>query len=373
MKLRIAQLRGRLARQSGGQAEIFIAKAYLKLAPDARFRIYKMLARLIEAEIDARTALEFVYDVVSNDGAKPNELPAIAVRHWLEAYREHGSLSEAVTGWVPAQEVLLIEAGERSGRFQHALSIMLDLNDRMSAIRGQLASKLAYPVASLLMLCGVLYYLSTNFLPAILQIAPKTMHWSGSAEIVVSLLQWAELWLLPVVFGAIALLIGIFATLPYFRGPVRRLFDGVPPWSVHRFTSGVGFLSALLVLMESGRGLTDALALIEPNASPYLARTLDKISKAMREGEDFGAALASSGERFPDHELIKEIQVYSRIGRLEENLLSLVRSWMESATQRSLRQISLLSNLVLTGSFGLLALTFNGFYDIINQLTQGAQ
>lgn len=369
----VAAFREKLARQEAGRFEVLLARLHLRFSPSARFRIYRMLARLIEAEIDARTALEFVFEVTSNDGANPNELDAIAVRHWIAAYREHGNLAEAMTGWIPTQEVLLIEAGERAGRFQHALKVMLQLNDRISAIRGQIAGKLAYPVVAALMLCGVLYYLSNNFLPAIVQVAPSTMQWTGTAATVVGLLEWAQLWLIAALVGAAALVVLIFATLPFFCGPVRRVLDRIAPWSVHRFTTGVGFLAGLLVLLESGRSLTDALMLIRPNASPYLAATLDRVQRSVREGEDFGTALAQTGEQFPDLELIKEIQIYSRIGRLEENLLPLVQSWMETATGKALRQITVLSNLVLFAAFGVLGLTFNGFYDIISQLTQGAK
>lgn len=364
-------LKTRLAQASGGEMEVLIAKAYLRLFPGKRYRIYRMLARLLDADIDSRTALDFIYDVVSNDGHNPNELDAIAVRHWVASHREHGRLSEAITGWVPASEVLLIEAGESSGQFQHALEVLLRLNDRLETIRGQIIGQLAYPVGCALMLCGVIYFLSVKFIPPLLAIRGPGATWTGTAASAVSFLTWSQHSLIPTVFGVFALGAAIFFSMPYLRGPLRNILDKAPPWTVYRFMSGTGFLTSILVLMEGGRGLVEALSLTRPHAPPYLATKITNIQRHMREGSDFGSALIAAGDHFPDRELIKEIQIYDRIGRLHEGLLVIVERWMADSTTRVNQQIGLLGNLVLFGSFSLLGFVFNGLYDIINQLKQG--
>lgn len=351
--------------------EIPLAKAYLRLFPSARFRIYQMLGRLIDAELDARSALEFIYEVLSQDGKKKGELDAVAVSHWLRAYQEHGRLSEALSGWVPQTEVLLLEAGERSGRFQHALEVMLRLNSKLSSIRFQIAGKLAYPILSALALSGMLYFLATEFIPPILAIKGDAGQWTGTAGSLVEVLLWVNNGLFPTLIGVVALIIGVAASMPYFKGPVRNLFDHMPPWSLHRFISGTGFLTALLVLMESGRGLVESLGLIRPNTSPYMAAKLEKIETAMREGESFGKALAQDGDQFPDIELIKEIQIYGRIGKLDEGLLKVVEQWMDTATNRALSQIGVLGMVIMAGTFIALGFVMTGLYDIIGQLKQG--
>jgi len=367
----IEKVRAKIASKSGGDLEIKLAKLYLKAFPSRRYKIYSMLGRLLDANIDSRTALDFIYDVVSNDGRNPNEMESVAVRHWIASHREHGRLSEALVGWVPTDEILLLEAGERSGQFQSALKVMLRLNEKLGSIRGAIFGKLAYPATTFIMLGGVIYFLSIRFMPPMIAIKGEKATWLGSAGDTVAFLTWAETWLIPAAVSLFCVLVAIFSTLSYFRGPVRAVLDKFPPWSVHRFVSGTSFLTATLVLMESGRGLVDSLAVTRPNASPYLADKIDKIEAEMREGADFGAALAASGDNFPDHELIKEIQVYEKIGRLDEGLLKVVEGWMESATAKVNQQISFISNIILATSFGVLGFVFNGIYDIISQLKQG--
>jgi type II secretory pathway component PulF len=366
----IASLRGRLPAISAGDIEAPVAKLYLRVFPHARYRIYRMLARLIDAEIDSRTALDFIFAVLSNDGRNPNELSAIAVRHWIAAHREHGRLSETLDGWVPTAEVLLVEAGERSGRFSQALGVMLRLNDKVASIRGQVIGKLTYPICMALLLSGVIWFLSTQFVPPLLAIH-GSRPWSGQAGQAIAFLQWAQ-YGLPVTLAVLAgSVIVISLTLGRFRGPIRTLLDAAPPWSVHRFISGTSFLAAVLVLMQSGRGLVEALDITRLGASPYLAVKIDKVRAAMREGEDFGAALLKTGDQFPDRELIKEIQIFDRIGRLDEGLLTIVETWMVDATARVNGQISLLSNLIMVGAFIILGFVFNGVYSIIGQIQQG--
>jgi type II secretory pathway component PulF len=366
----VAQLRGRLAAVSAGDIEVTVSKLYLQLLPSARYRIYRMLARLLDAEIDSRTALDFIYAILSNDGRNPGEFGAIAVRHWIAAHREHGRLSEALDGWVPTAEVLLIEAGERSGRFSQALGVMLRLNDKVAAIRTQVVGKLTYPISMSLLLGGVVYLLSTQFVPPLVAIH-GSRPWIGEAGQAVAFLQWAR-WGAPLILVALVVFtLAIALTLGRFRGPVRTLLDIVPPWSVHRVVSGTGFLAAVIVLMESGRGLVEALDITRLGAAPYLAVKIDKVRAAMREGEDFGAALLKTGDQFPDRELIKEIQIFDRIGRLDEGLLNIVETWMADATVRVNAQITLLSNLIMVGSFSVLGFVFNGVYAIIGQIQQG--
>jgi type II secretory pathway component PulF len=365
-----SRLRGSGADNALNSFEVRFAKLWLRIFPNNRFRIYKMLARLLDAEIDARTALEFIYDVVSNDGRKKGEPDAVAVAHWLRAYQEHGQLSDALVGWVPQTEVLLLEAGERSGRFQHALGVMLRLNEKMGAIRGQIMGKLAYPLALSLMLAAVLYYLSTTFMPTIVAMKINGQ-WTGTGATIVALLTWVKSGLIPLLLAIAALIVAVFLTLPIFRGRARIIFDWLPPWSIHRFTSGTGFLTALLVLMESGRGLLDAITLVRPSASPYLAEKVARIEGAIREGHDFGRALAASGDQFPDSVLIKEIQIFSHIGRLDEGLLSVVEQWMDTATTRALAQISMLGMGLMFSTFAVLGFVMTGLYDMIGQLKQG--
>jgi type II secretory pathway component PulF len=368
--LTLARLRGRLASVSAGELEVSVARLYLKLFPAARYRIYRMLARLIDAEIDSRTALDFIYAVLSNDGKNPGEFGAVAVRHWIAAHREHGRLSETIDGWVPTSEVLLIEAGERSGRFSQALAIMLRLNDKVSSIRGQVIGKLTYPLSMSLLLGGVIYFLSTQFVPPLAAIHGDRP-WIGEAGQAIAFLKWAQ-WGVPCTLAAlVAVTLGIALTLGRFRGPARTMLDAVPPWSVHRVVSGTGFLAAVIVLMESGRGLVEALDLTRLGAQPYLAVKIDKVRAAMREGEDFGAALLNTGDQFPDRELIKEIQVFDRVGRLDEGLLNIVETWMAEATVRMNGQIGMLSNLIMVAAFSVLGFVFNGVYSIIGQIQQG--
>lgn len=351
--------------------EIIVAKLYLRVFPKSRFRIYSMLGRLLEADIDARSALEFIYDVLSKGGRNKGDFEAVAVAQWIAAFREHGRIADALTGWVPQTEVLLLEAGERSGRFQHALKVMLRLNEKMSSIRGIIFGKLAYPVATSMMLCGVLYFMATGLIPQLVMMKGGPGLFTGSAGTVVALMEAIRVGLIPFAIVLLIAVIAIFATMPFFRGPVRVYFDRLPPWATHRFISGTSFLSALLVLTESGRNLVDALTLVQPNASPYLAEKIGRVHRAMLEGAEFGEALAASGEEFPDNELIKEIQIYGRIGRLDEGLLNVVEQWMETATDKTRAQIAFLGLIIMGISFAVIALVFSGIYDIVSQIKQG--
>ena len=361
---------GMISDRSDQGFKIKAAKLYLRFSSAERYRFYRTYGRLLDADVASRDALEFIYIIVSQDGEKPSNMMAIAVAQWLRGLREHGRLSLAVTGWVPRQEVLLIEAGEKSGKFGKAMGIMLELNEKMGEVRGKLASKLPYPIFSALVLAGIIYFMSTEFLPMILTSKPADQ-WTGSAGSTVHFLQWAQSGLGPSLFAIVAALIGIIATLPYFTGSVRTWCDRLPPWSIHRFLTGTAFMTAVLVYMESGRNLREALELSRENTSPYLVGKINRSLRLVREGIGFGKALQASGENFPERELIQEIQLFEKLGRLDEGLGLIVTSWITDATERMQTQVGILSQAIMMVNFTVLGFVFNGYYDIMNQLSQG--
>ena len=371
IKAIISSVRARVTDTSGGAFELVLAKLYLRLQPSARYRIYQMLARLMDAKIDTKSCLEFIYDVLSNEGRNPREMDALAVSYWIKAYREHGMLSMAIAGWVPMSEVLLIEAGERSGRFQATLTTMIELNKKLSSVRMQMASSLLYPLGLVALLSYVIYFMAENFVPQIVAIRGEGAQWTGVGGQSLAFLQWAGDWLFLSLGGIAAVVAAIIFTMPYFRGPLRAVFDRIPPWSFHRFITATGFMTALVVFMQSGRGLVEALGLILPNASPYLSQKVQRVERLMREGEDFGSALAMSGDEFPDRELIKELQIFARIGRLDEGLLAVSTQWMDGATVRAAAQIKIFSWVLMGLVFGVLGFVMSGLYDIIGQLNRG--
>jgi hypothetical protein len=104
--------------------------------------------------------------------------------------------------------------------------------------------------------------------------------------------------------AAIALIIWTVWSLPRWHRPdrLRRMFDGLMPWSVYKDIQGATFLLNIGALLQSGVKNQRRAGDSAGNGIPWLAVRIDAITEHVREGKHFGLALKDCGYDFPSQE-----------------------------------------------------------------------
>jgi len=87
----------------------------------ARLRLYRKMSKMLSNGLPLLKVLEELRDRESNNGKKPKEPMAIILDDCRRSVQNGRLLSEALDGWVPKSEQMILMAGEQSGKLESTL------------------------------------------------------------------------------------------------------------------------------------------------------------------------------------------------------------------------------------------------------------
>lgn len=229
---------------------------------------------------------------LNSQGTKRQELISETFRRWgdreaargkwiAHAYRsisrrlEGGkALSEALAPFIPVEEMLTIEAGEKGVTVEGKLKLSLAIesarmqkragDDMKKAVNGAMAEPMTQLV--IFIITSIVY--GKMIWPAMLEQFPDHFWPSWCLPIVYFQLWTANNW---IVIGALCgLVILYYWSLPNWSGKGRQFLDRFPPYSVYRDRMASALLGVLGGLLHGGLTLEEALRRVEPRSTPYL-------------------------------------------------------------------------------------------------------
>lgn len=342
--------------------------AKLAFGRGSRVRIYQQLERLIKNGVPVHRALDIVWQRASRDGRKPDAPEAYVIARWAQAYKSGTSLGEAVAGWVPYQEQMLIEAGELSGKLADGLRQVIEMTKATARVRAAFIGGLAYPMTLLLAIVGALWGFGANVIPPFADILPAE-RWTGGAAQMRWLSEVVQNWTIPILILIGVLLSLYISTVAVWTGRLRALADRVPPWSMYRMWQGTGFMLAMAALVRAGVAIPDALRRIHRHASPYLGERLEATLFHVNSGANLGEALHQSELGFPDPEIVDDMRIYASLSGFETSLEQIARDWLDTSVERvntQARTINVLMLFLMAGVIGWLAW---GLFELQKQVT----
>ena len=336
-----------------------------------RVRLYRQLERLLRNGVPLHRALEALYNRASRDGKKKDHPEAIAIDTFNRIYKSGKSFGTALSGWVPYQEQMLIEAGELSGDLSRALKDVVEVSQGTSRIKGALVGGLAYPMVLLFTTLAMVYMFGVQIIPPFAEISP-TETWEGGAAQMAWLARSVETWTLPVlgvIFAAITL---YMSTVSVWKGRGRVIVDRFPPWSMYRMWQGSGFMLSLSALIRAGVPVPEALRRIRRNANPYLVERIDLTLRHINSGANLGEALMRAKCGFPDQEIIQDLRIYASLSNFEDALEMIAKEWIEEGVARVQAQSKTLNNLMLFFLAGVIGWLGWGLFEVQKTVTAAA-
>lgn len=329
---------------------LFLARSAFSDA--ARIRTWRKLAEQVRYNFDLVRSFE-----VLRDRAKARRSPlAITFGLVLDRLYTGQALGSALRGLAPAEEVLLIAGGQDSGQLAQTLPLCVDLIEAKREIVGSLVQALAYPALLLGMLVVLVVVIAVHVMPNISMLvdpsrltgAAATMH-----ALSASIASPAGL-VVGVLFGLLLLL--SLASLPHWTGPLRLRVENLPPWSFYRLVVGSVWLFTVATLMRGGMQLNQIFEaqLGTTNLSSWLRERVQAVQAEQALGKGLGEALADSGMRFPDEEMVEDLCMYSKLPRFHEQLDSMARDWLVNGVATITRQAKVLNIVCLLAIVGLL-------------------
>jgi type II secretory pathway component PulF len=355
------------AAKSLNKAEEYYAKILCNLSSGTRLKVYKKLASLLRNRFSLMDSLERVHDIITNGGKSPNEPLAVALACWSRSLQNGEPFSEALKGWAPARERLMLSVGDVSD-MESALDNLIKVAEGSSRMIGPLTSALGYPAFLMMMAVLIIYGIGVYMVPPMIDAAPNTI-WSGTAKDLVAVSYWiADYWIiafssLPTVF------IVIFFSLSRWTGKIRVMFDKFPPWSLYRVFTGVSWLLALAALVKAGTPVSSALRSLRGDASKYLRERIDSALVYINNGDNLGDALHKTDMGFPDPEVVGDLRIYSELDNFEQALDQMANEWLEESVEGITQKASLLNMFAIFMVGGVISWAVLGTFDMQDQIT----
>lgn len=343
------------------------AKMIIVFSNKVRLKLYRKIASLMKNRFSLMDALDMLYDGASNGGKNPGEPLAIAIAAWGKALNNGKTFSDALKGWAPARERLMLSVGDVSD-LESALLNLIKVTEGSTKMIRPIIGAVAYPSFLTMMSVLIIYAIGVYMVPPMIDAAPNVI-WRGMARDLVDLSAWIKKnWLiafasLPVVMAIIYFTIGIWT------GKVRALFDYMPPWSLYKVFTGISWLLALSALVKGGTPVSTAMRALRRDSSRYLKERIDKTMVFINNGDNLGQALGKTGLNFPDAEIISDLKIYSELDNFEEALDNLANEWLDESVYLIEEKAGILNMVALLTVGAVIAWAVMGTFEMQDQIT----
>lgn len=355
------------AMKSGSSWEMTYAKAFCNFSSNTRLKIYRKLAALLRNRFSLMNALDMIYNGFSEDGKHPGDPFAIAISAWGRALQEGHAFSDALKGWAPNRERLMLSVGDVSD-LESALLNLIRVTEGSTRMVRPIISAITYPSFLMMLSVLIIWAIGVYMVPPMLSAAPNAM-WTGTAKQLVDLSAWIKIhWLeafsvLPIIALIIYLTIGIWT------GPIRVKIDRCPPWSLYKIFTGITWLLALSALVKGGVPVSVALTSLKKDSSRYLNERIDGALFHIKNGDNLGQALDKSGMEFPDKAIITDLKIYSELDNFEEALDKLANEWLEESVYLIEQRAEIMNMIAMFTVSGIIAWAVFGTFEMQDQIT----
>lgn len=347
--------------------EEYYAKLICNFSNEARLKLYRKIASLMRNRFSLMSALDMLHDSASDGGKSPGEPMAIAIACWGRALNNGLTFSDALKGWAPDRERLMLSVGDVSD-LESALLNLIRVTEGSTKMVRPIIGAIAYPSFLFMMAILIIYGIGVYMVPPMLDAAPGT-HWTGLARDLVDVSDWIkDYWI--VAFSSLpVIMIMIYLTIGIWTGKIRAIVDNMPPYSLYKVFVGISWLLALSALVKGGTPVSTAMRALRRDASRYLQERIDKTLVFINNGDNLGMALKKTGLNFPDKEVIADLKIYSELDNFEEALEALANEWLEESVYLIEQKAALLNMAAILSVGGVIAWAVMGTFAMQDQIT----
>ncbi len=330
-----------------------------------RQRLYIKLAQLLQNGVGLDVALTQLERIAAR---KRGSIMSKLYNRWRRNMANGQNFGHCLAPYIPSSEAMLIETGANSGRLIDALLNAADAIEQQSKVKKAIITAAAYPGVLTAMLIAAMVLSSYKVIPTFEQIIPLE-DWKGIAYKVAISARFIREY--GIVIAAVTLFscVVISFSLSRWTGRVRVYFDKVVPWSLYKMWQGSSFLLAISALMAAGVKLDEnSLARIGRNADPYLMEKIRAIRKSISAGENLGDSLYKTGYKFPDEEIIDDLQIYAKLRGFDQNLIRITRTWVDSLVERVTITMKVVNTVILVLIAVVIGCLIAAFYGVFQQI-----
>jgi type II secretory pathway component PulF len=332
-----------------------------------RLRLYRKMSKMLSSGLPLLKVLEDLHSRESHQGKKPKEGMAIILNDCRRSVQNGRLLSEALEGWAPRAEQMILMAGEQSGKLESTLISVVKVVQARKKINAVIVGGMAYPLAIMGLVLSYIYLFGTKVIPQFTMMMDPTK-WHGAARSLYLMSVWVQQWMAYVLLALVLLMVALWMSMPRWRGAARIWADKLPPYSIYRLMVGSSFLMAFSALQGAGVTVEKALMRLSHVAPPWLRERLDGALLGVRSGLNCGEALRNTGYDFPSQEVIDDLCVYAEYKGFAEALNLLADEWMEEGVEVISLRMKLVNGIAMVIMAVVISWLVIGFFGIQQEI-----
>jgi type IV pilus assembly protein PilC len=246
--------------------------------------------------------------------------------------------------------VNMVKAGELGGVLEVVLKRLAEFSEKAQKIKGKVKAALFYPVAVMIVACGILILLMVFVVPKFKDVfAGMNMKLPAFTELVFEISNMIKDHILETI-GGVAVFVVLFLLFiktkfgrhvwDKFKLKMPALGPVISKVAISRFTRTLG------TLVSSGVPILQALTIVKETAgNVIISNAIAKVHESVKEGETITAPLESSGV-FPPM-VVSMVDVGEQTGAMPEMLLKIADNYDEEVDNAVSAMTSLLEPIMI--------------------------
>ncbi|HJV75124.1 MAG TPA: type II secretion system F family protein [Noviherbaspirillum sp.] len=256
--------------------------------------------------------------------------------------RDGATLADALSAWLPNEELGVISSGELAGNIPRALDLLIESKRRISRVNAALKSAMTTPAIYTLAVYGMLWAIGKYVTPGFAQALSR----EKARGLVYGLYVAGDLanswWMLAplITFGGI--IAGVAWSLSRWTGALRIKAEGIFPYSFYRDIQGYTWLMSFTALLRSGVADVEILKRQVKTATPWLKERLHAIWWRMDNGASLPKALLAKGKNnmpafgFPNPDIVDDITSMAGFADFPDRIATLAMQWADELETKTL-------------------------------------
>ncbi|MBJ7263340.1 MAG: type II secretion system F family protein [Burkholderiaceae bacterium] len=281
---------------------------------------------------------------------------------------QRGNLRQTFDQTLPAEDLLVISAGER-GDLPAIMRFLAQVVTKRDASRQAIKKAVAGPAFIFLMITAIQIGVAVGMMPIMVEIMPPEQFPAAGALLYTLSNFIVNYWYL--IYGLpIALTVAVVISLPRWSGRWRRRIDTIAPYSIYRDVRAAELLVSLAAMMQAKTSMFDAIAMMAQGSSPWMRSHLMRMRASLRSDRSLIKAV-DTGIFGP--ELLDRVMDYSERSNFERGIAKIGLTTIDEVSAMINARAGVARNalMILAGAF--LVLTVMGMMSIGYEAGEVAQ
>lgn len=347
----------------------------LAFAWPVRQGLYRHLAAQVGNTMPVETALENYRLRLQRRGRVSSDKIVGDVSRRM---RDGSTLAAALSKWIPADEVSIINSGEMSGNLAKSLELLIESKRRVATVVKSVKAAVTRPIIYLVAIYVFVWALGAFIIPD-LQFALPEDRAKGMAAGMFKAGHLANSWgaLIPPVVAVVFVYLVLFS-LPRWKGRYRVIAERYFPFSFYRDIQGYAWLMGFTALLQAGMPDVTILKNQCNYATPWLRERLHALWWRMDNGSSLPAALMAKGKGgmppfgFPNPDIVDDISSMAGFSDFPARITNVASIWaqeLEETMKAKAERFGFWAETLMYGLITLLLLAVNALSNQLGSIT----